>query len=183
MKNVGAIIKAQNAKIKRKMKKTPKKQCNCTRKYKGNCPLNGKCLSEAVVYQANVRSSKGCKTYIGLAGGKFKERYNNHVKSFAHKKYKNATQLSKYIWSLQDKNVEYDITWETILKSNTFRRKTGICNLCLEEKLAILNSKKADANNSLNKRTEFISKYRHGDKKTRHARKKKTSVVIRLMIA
>ena len=164
--NVGALIKAHKAKVKRENNKDLKKQCNCNRKYKGKCPLNGKCLSEAIVYQANVKSSTECKTYVGLAGGTFKERFNNHIKSFTHKKYQNETELSKYIWSLKNKQEEYNISWNILRQSNKFRRQTGICNLCLEEKMAILENKRLDPNKSFNKRSELISKCRHNNRKS-----------------
>ena len=152
MKNIGALIKAHNTKVEREANEKPKKQCNCTRKYKGNCPLNGKCLSEAIIYKATVKSRSGSKNYIGLTGGRFKDRLGNHVLSFNHKKDKHATELSKHVWSLKDKKEQYEITWSIVDKSNTFRRKTGTCNLCLAEKVAILHNKKLDTNNSLNSR-------------------------------
>ena len=74
------------------------------------------------------------KEYIGLAGNTFKERFNNHSKSFTQKKYSKETELSKYVWTLKDKEIDYVIKWAILRKSNTFKRKTGICNLCLEEK-------------------------------------------------
>ena len=135
--------------------------------------MNGKCLSKAVIYQANVKSSKGCKKYVGLAGGTFKERYYNHVNAFKHRKHKHDTELSKHIWDLKDSKEEYEITWEILLKSNTFRRKSGTCNLCIEEKLAILMSRKVDANQSLNKRSELLNKCRHGNSTTTMKRGKK----------
>ena len=53
----------------------------------------------------------------------------------------------------------------------SFRNQTpieefsGICNLCLEEKIEILNLKKMEPNNTINKRTELVSKCRHGNKR------------------
>ena len=38
------------------------------------------------------------KTYLGTAEGDFKKRYNNHIKSFRHKRYSKETTLSKSIW-------------------------------------------------------------------------------------
>ena len=32
------------------------------------------------------------KTYLGMAEGDFKKRYNNHTKSFRHKRYSKGTQ-------------------------------------------------------------------------------------------
>ena len=41
------------------------------------------------------------KIILRASGGTFKDRYRNHVKSTKHDKYKNETQLSKYIWNLK----------------------------------------------------------------------------------
>ena len=58
---------------------------------------------EIWIYKATVRHDNKEKSYYGLAGGTFKDRYRNHVKSTKHEKYKNETQLSKYIWNLKKK--------------------------------------------------------------------------------
>ena len=68
------------------------------------------------MYKATVRHEKEEKSYYGLAGGAFKDRYRNHVKSFKHEKYKNETQLSKYIWELKKTNNEYKLTWDIVKK-------------------------------------------------------------------
>ena len=77
----------------------------------------------------------------------FKDRNRNHVK--------NETQLSKYIWELKYKNTDYTLTWDVERKSNLGPRKSGLCNLCLEEKYEIIRNKEA-----LNKKLELISKCR-----------------------
>ena len=48
-------------------------------------------------------------TYIGLTSTTFKERYDNHDKSFNHDKYENETELIKYVSKLKKKkfNVQY----------------------------------------------------------------------------
>ena len=84
----------------------------------------------------------------------FKDRNRNHVK--------NETQLSKYIWELKYKNTDYTLTWDVERKSNLGPRKSGLCNLCLEEKYEIIRNKEA-----LNKRLELISKCRHRTRPTR----------------
>ena len=67
------------------------------------CPLNGKCLTESIIYKATIATDISSQAYIGLSGGKFKTRYNNHNKSFKHEKYENETELSKTVWSLNKK--------------------------------------------------------------------------------
>ena len=96
--------------------------------------------------------------YIGLTGGTFKKRYNNHIKSFRHEIYAKDTALSKYIWEQKNNSIDHYIKWSIIKRSNTNRRDSGQCNLCMAEKIAILNAKHS---NLLNKRSELISTCRH----------------------
>ena len=160
MKNINSIIKSHNDRTLGKSKnanQTPTKACNC--RSKSDCPLQGNCQASAVVYKATVTltHTNQMKTYIGNTGGAFKERYRNHTKSFRHQRYETETELSKYIWELKKSNKNYEIKWEIIKKSNTHKRKSGICNLCLDEKLAIITNK----HDALNSRLELISKCRH----------------------
>jgi hypothetical protein len=168
-------MKSRNSQIRRNAYKPPNKECNCRRK--DSCPLNEKCLSQAIVYKATVVSDNVSKQYIGLAGGTFKERYNNHTKSFRLEKYQKETELSKYIWGLKKKEKEYSVKWDIIRRSNTRMRRSGICNLCLEEKFSILCSKTSNQSISLlNKRSELISKCRH-NRKTKCRVKKKEKII------
>ena len=74
------------------------------------------------------------------------------VKSFKNKRYKNETELSKYIWKLKEKEVEHTITWKKLRQSNTCQRRTGLCNLCIEEVEILLS--KAKPSTQLNSRFE-----------------------------
>lgn len=52
------------------------KTCHCLNAV--NCPLNGNCLVEGLVYRADVESIKSQeKVYIGASEGTFKKRYYN----------------------------------------------------------------------------------------------------------
>ncbi len=168
-KNMNAVIKSHNQKIIRNSKRSasPQKTCNC--RVKKDCPLTGECLVKSVVYKATISHNNTESVYFGLAGGTFKERYRNHTKSFRHERYEKETELSKYVWSLKRRNIEYNLHWDIVKKCNTIMRKSGICNLCLEEKLAILCNKQ----NSINRRSELISKCRHGNTKTRPSNRSK----------
>ena len=154
-KNVKSIIQSHNAKITNPNKQAPR-LCNC--RANTVCPLSGKCLSSSIVYQATVISDAATKTYIGQSGGQFKSRLYNHIKSFKHMRYANDTVLSQYVWKLKDNLKNYTITWEILKQSNTKKRKSGTCCLCLDEKLLIMDNLQ---NNLLNKRSEFISTCRH----------------------
>ena len=132
-------------------------QCNC--RQRDACPVEGKCLSASLVYQADVTTADNgeTKSYVGVTGGEFKGRYRNHVKSFKSKKYSNNTELSKHVWKLKESRRAFSIKWSLVKKVPTYKAGSRRCNLCLEEKLFILKNRK----NLLNKRTEIFSKCRH----------------------
>ena len=86
---------------------------NCINKSK--CSLNNKCLSNNVLYKANVTSKTENyinKIYYSISETKFKSRYENHQKSFKNRKYKTDTELSNEIWKLKKQNKNVDISWE-----------------------------------------------------------------------
>ena len=86
-----------------------------------------------------------------------------------HEKYKNETQLSKYIWDLKESGTQFTLSWNIEKKSNLNLRKSGLCNLCLDEKYTIITDKQA-----LNKRSELISKCRHRKRPPRKPPKRET---------
>ena len=145
------IIKAHNAKIihGKNIIDPNRKTCNCRQPTK--CPLDGNCLSSCIIYIATVSIEKEQVAYIGLTRKTSKERYNNHNKSFNHKKYENEAELSKYVWKLKKKNSKFSITWKIISHPSTKRRPSNQCNLCLEEKYQILNQRKKSV--TINKQT------------------------------
>ena len=163
MKNMQQIIKAHNSKILKSNQSTNQKSCNCWQK--NNCPLRGNCLVNDIVYKAKVTSTDSQKPacYIGLVSGNFKTRYNNHNKSFRNERYEKDTELSKFIWNLKRKNVDYSVDWEILKKSNTYKCASGQCNLCMEEKLQILCSRPDRTCILINKRNKLVSKCRHGN--------------------
>ena len=68
--------------------------------------LENKCLIPRVIYEEDIitlNTSK--KFYIGLSDAPFKERYNNHKRGFRNKGYEKSTELSRYIWSLQESGI------------------------------------------------------------------------------
>ena len=107
------------------------------------------------IYKATVSLEKEQVAYIGLTSTTFKERYNNHSKSFNHEKYHNETEFSKYVWKLKKKNSKFSITWKIISQATTKRRPSNQCNLCLEEKYHILKYSEKKPCLLLNKRFEI----------------------------
>ena len=74
-------------------------------------------------------------SYLGVSETLFKERFRNHKKEFAHMKYRNSTELSKYIGQLKDANLTPIVTWKVVAKvfSDT---KINFCKLYLTEKVS-----------------------------------------------
>ena len=164
MPNMENIISAHNKATLRKENRTESNlnsHCNC--RQKSACPLQGKCLTESIVYQATVKHvEKGTEeTYVGLTEGPFKTRYFNHISSFPNVKTKHATELSKHIWSLKEDNTRYAIVWKIMKKCKAYSSGSKLCNLCLHEKFVIMYQPKLS---SLNKRNELISTCRHRKK-------------------
>ena len=82
------------------------KQVRCNCRVKNSCPLDNKCLTSQLIYQADVTNNLDgeYKYYLGLAEITFKEQYSNSKSSFKNESNKNSTELSKYVWSLRDNN-------------------------------------------------------------------------------
>ena len=103
MKNMKNLIKQHNTKVLKNQEHSEKRSCNC--RVKGNCPLDGRCVHECVVYQINVATNNECKEGFGIAEGEFKLRYNYQTMSFRHKKRVRHTELLKYLRKLKEKTL------------------------------------------------------------------------------
>ena len=164
MPNVKNIIFAHNKRLLNedaKLHAIQENTCNCRRK--NNCPLEGKCQSKEIVYQATEinEDNNTQETYVGLTERTFMTRYLNHTSSFRNEKSKNATELSKHIWSLKESNTRFSIKWKIIKKCQPYSNGTKRCNLCLYEKFIIICHPELS---SLNKRNELVSTCRHRKK-------------------
>ena len=161
MPNMATIIKSHNNKICNDHVENTQKPCNC--RIKEQCPLDGQCQANNIVYQGEVsnESETNTKLYIGLTENPFKLRYANHLQSIRNDQYENSTELSKHIWQLKRKNENYKIKWSIRHRAQAYTNKTKRCQLCLTEKLSIMSS---DKSNLLNRRSELISKCRHRNK-------------------
>ena len=161
MPNVGAAIQNNNKRILHERDDaanvTATRDCNCRRSAK--CPLDGKCLTQAVIYEAKLKTCSDEYTYIGLTEGPFKTRFNGHTQTFNHEKYRHSSEISKKVWELKDKDVSFNITWRILQQAQTYKGGGKRCDLCVSEKLHILENP-----NSLNKRSELVSKCRHARK-------------------
>ena len=137
-----------------------KYDCNCRGKI---CPLDGKCLTSSIIYQATVTRQDNDKseTYIGLTDNSFKTRFNGHTCSFRNRDKRNATTLSQYIWTLKDSDIPFSIKWKLVTRSSAYSPSTKTCNLCLTEKYFIICKPEMA---SLNHRNELAAGCRHKKK-------------------
>ena len=154
MPNVGQILKAHNKKVLNQDKAATDKPCNCRKKT--NCPLQGKCQTESVIYQADVKVEDG--TVLSTHSRRDGTPYN-HCQSFRDQKYETSTELSKLIWKLKGDQTQYTITWKILTKCQAYSPGSRSCNLCNTEKLMILQNP-----TSINSRSELVSKCRHSRK-------------------
>ena len=137
---MGSIIAKQNSKILKNNKEQDQTQqnvsCNCNNK--DECPTPGKCLTEAIIYQATVNSESKEETYIGLTANSMKVRFTDHKNSFKYEEKRKKTTLSKYIWKLKDENKPYSIKWKIMARAQPFSQTTNQCQLCTREKYFIV---------------------------------------------
>ena len=77
--------------------------------------------------------------------------------SFAMLVFTNAMNLSKAVWNAKDAGTNPNIEWNIAAKTNPYQPGAKSCNLCLAEKLAILQS---NPTTTLNERSELNSKCR-----------------------
>ena len=135
------------------------KTCNC--RDKNSCPLDNNCLVKSIKYQATITTDSDTQTYVGLTENTFKTRYNNHKASLRNQGNNNATELSKYIKTLNDSKTTYSIKWSILDRAKAYSNNSRKCNLCIPEKLYIICKPKMA---TLNNRSELISKCRHSNK-------------------
>jgi len=157
--NIKSIISGHNKKVlnnRNNRQSAPPKMCHCTIR---ECPLNGECQLDSLVYQATVTDDQNSsETYVGICKPTFYERHQNHLTSFRHKSHQKKTELSKHIWKLKRNNQDYSIKWRLLNQSKLFCPVSGVCQLCTDEKYYIIYNPELA---TLNKREELGNKCRH----------------------
>ena len=159
--NLGNIIKSHNKKLISSNNQIIL-PCNCRKKEE--CPLEGKCRVNDVIYKCIV-SATGFpnKVYLGTAEGEFKKRFYNHNSSFKNELKMSNTTLANPVWDLKLKhNVTPTLKWYILKSVAPYSNITKKCRLCLQEKFEILSYPNPDE--LLNKRSELVSKCRHMNK-------------------
>ena len=113
--NIKSIINAHNRKILYPSPTIGRRTCNCINI--SQCPLQQRCLSNNILYQANITllgENPETKVYYGICEIKFKLRYAIHEKSFNHRNRKSDTELSNECWRIKDNKYNANITWEIL---------------------------------------------------------------------
>ena len=164
MPNMKDYIDKHNAKIGNKKDENVKqKKCICRKPV--DCPMDGNCAIESVVYQAkivHVKSNLPDQFYYGSTSMQFKKRFYGHDRSFKIEN-SNPTGLSKYVWKLKKlgwkTDSDFKIKWSILTKAYPFALGGKRCDLCLSEKTTILLHK--NKRTLLNQRDEILTKCRH----------------------
>ena len=162
MPSIKKKIHANNSEI---LRNTPSKKAkHCNNQQKENCSMNSTYFKESLVYYATIRcSDKNYKTkqYKGSCQTNFKKCYSTHKKSFNVPLYKRDIKLSMEYWNLKKKQLNPRISCEIKSIYKSYNPTSKRFNLCLTEKLKILDNPDKKL---LNKGSEIISQYRHKNK-------------------
>ena len=102
MPNIDSAIKSHNSQLLKNDTEGEEKR-TCSFRKKETCPVEGKCLEEGIIYKATIKSDSDEKKYDGLTEGSFKRRLYGHRQSFRNNNLRTATELSKHIWDLKDR--------------------------------------------------------------------------------
>ena len=134
-------------------------RCKCL-----DCPVQGKCQTNCIVYGATIKetASGQTETYTGMTCRKFKERWREHEGNQRNESQRRSTKLSVHAWNLKDKNLDYEIDWKIIDRAPAFNPITRKCRLCLKEKYYIMYDR---TGSTLNKRSEVFNTCRHRKQK------------------
>ena len=155
MPNMAQAVARQNKKLLKDENNTqPTPRCNC-RGGPTNCPVEGKCQTQGVVYRATVKQTLTGKndTYTGMTGRAFKDRLYEHNTDMNNRP-KKPTKLSEHVWKLKDKNIDHTVKWTILDRAPIFNPITRKCRVCLKEKFFIMYDK---SGSSLNKRQEIFN--------------------------
>ena len=157
-RNIASIISGHNKGLLRPTP-PPERDCNC--RDQEQCPLDKKCLTPNIVYEANITShpDEVVKDYRGLCSTTFKDRFGVHKEGFNHRRYSKGCELAKYVWELKDTQKTFSVKW-SILEKVHGRLIGGQCRLCVTETLFI--NEHPDKGKLLNKSS--IKKCRHESK-------------------
>ena len=135
MPNVRILICASN-KSKIRMQQAQEPVCKCRQR---PCPLNGQCSIRDVVYRADIRDAPEPYFYIGSTAVKFIQSFHLYKHSFNNRGSRNSTSLSMILWQLRNQGHDPKVAFSVISQTKSAGTCSPTCNLCLWEKLQIIN--------------------------------------------
>jgi hypothetical protein len=120
MENIKTIISRHIHRLLKRNHIQKPVQCNCQKP--DQCPLDGKCKVDNIVYKAMLAATDdgNTKEHIGTTANPFKERYANHKTSFNLYNHSPDTKLSKYVWSLKQSRRNYSIKWSIMKRAPAY---------------------------------------------------------------
>ena len=116
--NIKSIINSHNRKILYPSPTIGRRTCNCINI--AQCPLQQKCLSNNILYQAKITpigKNSETKVYYGICETTFKLGCANHkldIDKRNHRNRKSDTELSNKFWKIKDKKRSAKIRWEIL---------------------------------------------------------------------
>ena len=155
------IMSSNRKKLNQNQTKIPEQTCKCDQdKEIEQCPVNDDCMTDNVVYCAEVTTRYNTKSYIGMSGRPFIKRWKEHRGNIRHPHQK-GTKLSKYVHKQKEfgENINIkDIKWSLKAKAIPYTAGKKFCDTCISEKTFIA---LACPDNILNSRKEIVSKCPH----------------------
>ena len=88
-----------------------------------------------------------------------KQRYANHLTTFRNKNIQQECSLKDVVWDLKDRGISFTIKWQILKESRSYKAGDNKCNLCLDEKLYILEN--SNDGKLINKGIQNMEKCRH----------------------
>ena len=112
---------------------------------KQNCPVDGKCQTESVIYEATVTEviSRKKETYTGLTTRRFKDRLYEHNTNMNTRKYRLKDRATPYNPESKRCRICLKEKWYILYKADgaTINRRSKIFNSCMHKSNLLSNLK------------------------------------------
>ena len=87
---------------------------------------------------------------MGSKERKFKDRLYEHITDANVTSHRNNIKLARYTWTKKDNGVNIDnVKWQLLKKCHKYEPASKICDVCLSEKLTIMENKEHKSFKSL----------------------------------
>ena len=108
------------------------KESKCNSRDKNDFPINNKCHTIRLIYQADVTNNVDDKSkYLVLMETTFKERFNNQKRLLRNESKRTSSELLKYVRLYKKDGKIPTIKWK-LIKLIFSKTKTSFCILCFQ---------------------------------------------------